>query len=92
MVEQIADSSYADHPVKYGQRVQQDRDSLQASLFGDLEPLETNKPPIPQFQKWDRFALLERERELVSMYISGHPLDPYYMEVVRRCEYSCYRL
>ncbi len=82
MVEQIADSSYADHLVKYGQRVQQDRDSLQASLFGDLEPLETNKPPIPQFQKWDRFALLERERELVSMYISGHPLDPYYMEVV----------
>ena len=81
VVEIVGDTSFADHLVKYGQRLQQDRDSLQTSLFGDLEPMETNKPPIPKFQKWDRFALLEKEKELVSMYISGHPLDPYFMEV-----------
>lgn len=82
LVEQVGDNTYADQLVKYGQRIQQDKCSMQASLFGDLEPIETNKPPLPRFIPWDRFALLEREKELVSMYISGHPLDPYYMEVV----------
>lgn len=81
IVAELGDTTFADHLVKYGQRVQQDRNSLQASLFDDIEPLETNKPPMPKAPDWDRFSLLEKERELVSMYISGHPLDPYYMEV-----------
>ena len=81
IVAEIGDMTFAEQLVKYGQRVQQDRNSLQASLFDDMEPLETNKPPMPKAPDWDRFTLLERERELVSMYISGHPLDPYYMEV-----------
>ncbi len=82
VVAPVGDTTYADILIKYGQRIQQDKNSMQASLFGDLEPLETNKPPIPKHDKWDRFRLLESERELVSIYLSGHPLDPYYMEVM----------
>ncbi len=82
LVEIVGENTFADQLVKYGQRIQEDKFSMQASLFGDLEPIETAKPPLPNFTPWDRFALLEKERSLVSMYISGHPLDPYYMEVV----------
>ena len=80
VVAEVGDTTFADILVKYGQRLQQDKNSLQASLFGDIETVETNRPPIPKVQPWDNFRLLESEKNLISMYISGHPLDPYYME------------
>ncbi len=88
-VTQVFDNTYADMLVKYGQRVQNDKNSLQLSLFGELEPIETAKPPMPEVQPWSRMALLEKEKELVTMYLSAHPLDPYYMELTYGCNTSC---
>ena len=85
----VLDTSYADHLVKYGQNIQNDANSLQASLFDDLEPIETNKPPYPDFEPWNRLKLLEAEKNLVTMYLSAHPLDPYYMELTYGCNTSC---
>ena len=83
------DSTYADVLVKYGQGVQNDKNSLQSSLFGDLEPIETNKPPYPDFDRWDRMRLLEEEKRLVTIYLSAHPLDEYYMELKYGCNTTC---
>ena len=83
------DSTYADQLVKYGQNVQNDANSLQSSLFADLEPIETNKPPYPDFEPWNRLKLLEAEKNLVTMYLSAHPLDPYYMELTYGCNTQC---
>ena len=83
------DSTYSNQLVKYGQGVQNDKNSLQLSLFGDLEPIETNKPPYPQCAPWDRMALLEKEKDMVMMYLSAHPLDPYYMELTYGCNTTC---
>jgi len=88
-VTQVFDASYSDMLVKYGQRVQNDKNSLQLSLFGDLEPIETAKPPMPEVVPWSRMALLDKEKELVTMYLSAHPLDPYYMELTYGCNTSC---
>lgn len=88
-VTQVFDNTFADVLVKYGQRVQNDKNSLQLSLFGELEPIETAKPPMPEVQPWSRMALLEKEKELVTMYLSAHPLDPYYMELTYGCNTSC---
>ncbi len=88
-VTQVFDVSYSDMLVKYGQRIQNDKNSLQLSLFGDLEPIETAKPPMPEVQPWSRMALLDKEKELVTMYLSAHPLDPYYMELTYGCNTSC---
>lgn len=88
-VTQVFDNTFADMLVKYGQRVQNDKNSLQLSLFGEFEPIETAKPPIPEVQPWNRMALLEKEKELVTMYLSAHPLDPYYMELTYGCNTSC---
>lgn len=88
-VHPMFDSTFADCLVKYGQRVQNDKNSLQLSLFGDLEPIETNRPPYPEPEKWSQMALLNKEKELVTMYLSAHPLDPYAMELKYGCNYTC---
>lgn len=88
-VHPMFDSTYSDLLVKYGQNIQNDKNSLQMSLFGDIETIETNKPPIPEVEPWDRMALLEKEREMVMMYLSAHPLDPYYMELTYGCNTTC---
>ncbi|MDE7402483.1 MAG: DNA polymerase III subunit alpha [Muribaculaceae bacterium] len=88
-VANVFDNTYADALVKYGQNIQNDKNSLQLSLFGDFEPIETAKPPIPAYEPWTRLALLKREKELVTMYLSAHPLDPYYMELRYGCNTTC---
>ncbi|MDE5773948.1 MAG: DNA polymerase III subunit alpha, partial [Muribaculaceae bacterium] len=85
----LFESTYTEQLVRYGQNVQNDSASLQASLFADLEPIETNKPPYPEFEPWSRMKLLEAEKSLVTMYLSAHPLDPYYMELKYNCNTTC---
>lgn len=88
-VNPMFDSTYTDLLVKYGQSIQNDKNSLQLSLFGDLEPIETNRPPYPDYQPWTQMALLEKEKELVTMYLSAHPLDQYAMELKYGCNTTC---
>ncbi len=91
-VHPMFDSTYTDLLVKYGQNLQNDKNSLQMSLFGDFEPIETNKPPYPNVEPWNQIALLDKEKELVTMYLSAHPLDPYYMELTYGCGATCENL
>ncbi|MDE6072005.1 MAG: DNA polymerase III subunit alpha [Muribaculaceae bacterium] len=88
-VHPMFDSTWTDLLVKYGQNLQNDKNSLQLSLFGDFEPIETNKPPFPDFTPWDHLARLEKEKELVMVYLSSHPLDPYEMELKYGCNTTC---
>ena len=73
------DTTYADMLVKYGQSVQNEKNSLQLSLFDDAETMEASRPPYPDFVPWDRLRLLEEEKKLVLVYLSAHPLDDYLM-------------
>ena len=43
-------------------------------------------PTIPNAEQWSQLERLNRERDLVGMYLSAHPLDPYYMEVTYGCD------
>lgn len=88
-VEPMFDSTYTDQLVKYGQTIQSDKNSLQASLFGDMEPLETAKPPFPKVTPWSNIKRLDEEKKMVAIYISAHPLDPYYMELTHHCNCPC---
>ena len=88
-VEPVGDSTFSDVLVKYGQLIQNDKNSLQMSLFDEFEPLETNKPPIPQVAPWSKLKLLDEEKKLVTVYLTAHPLDPYYMEVTYGTNCTC---
>lgn len=63
--------------VKYGQRYQADKNMVQNSLFGDMDTVETATPEIPKAEPWSALERLNKERDLVGIYLSAHPLDEY---------------
>jgi len=85
-------SGWAEVLVRYGQRFQADKNSSQASLFGAFEEIETQHPHYPEYTEWAPVQLLEQEKKLVGMYLSAHPLDPYYMDLEYGCNTKCAEL
>ena len=85
------DGSFAEQLVRYNQRLNQMETPGQMSLFDGFDgmEIETEKPPVTPCAPWDRLQLLEKEKELVTIYLSAHPLDPYYMELVHGCNCQC---
>lgn len=79
------DEQFSDVLVKYGQRFQNDKKSQVASLFGDLTMSLTSKPAIPTVEPWPNMERLRKEHDLVGMYLSAHPLDPFYIELTFGC-------
>lgn len=75
--------------VRYGQRYQADKNSSQGSLFGDFEEIQAEHPPMPKVDEWAPIHLLDQEKKLVGMYLSAHPLDPYYLEIEFGCNTKC---
>ncbi|MFA7116244.1 MAG: DNA polymerase III subunit alpha [Bacteroidales bacterium] len=73
--------SFQDTLVKYGMLYQKDQESSVNSLFGDIAPIELSKPDIPLTPPLNDMAILKKEKELVGMYISAHPLDRYRFEI-----------
>lgn len=69
--------------LRYGAMHQNAQRQQQASLF-DFEEDQLNneaRPKILPAPSWRNIAKLDRERELIGMYLSAHPLDPYYLEL-----------
>ncbi|MCS6820684.1 MAG: DNA polymerase III subunit alpha [Microscillaceae bacterium] len=62
--------------IKFGNALQQSKDESISSLFGGRAMKETiSTPKIPDCKPWSRLEQLEKEKEVVGFYISGHPLD-----------------
>ena len=77
------DETFTEQLVRYGQQFQNAEREQSASLFGDFDTdLRTaGRPQYKSAVPWVDAVKLEKERELVGMYLSAHPLDPYYMEL-----------
>jgi DNA polymerase-3 subunit alpha len=63
--------------IRYGNRVQSDRMNASFSLFGGFDAIEISKPDIPKATPWSSLEKLNKERELVGIYLSAHPLDDF---------------
>lgn len=63
--------------VRYGQLYQKEQAEAQNSLFGGFDAIEISKPSIPQVEPWSTIEKLNKERDLVGIYLSAHPLDDY---------------
>ena len=77
--------AYSETLMRFGQKYQASQQEMQNSLFGSFGAIEVATPPIPNAEPWSQLERLNRERDLVGMYLSAHPLDPYYMEVTYGC-------
>ncbi len=80
-----ANSNVLDVLVNYGQKNQLDSISMQATLFGDMEGFEVTKPNIPDCEPWHDYEKSKKEKELIGIYLTSHPLDPYKLEMQILC-------
>lgn len=77
------ETTFIENMIRYGNRYQQDKASLQNSLFGMMSDseVEIKKPEMPQCMEWSNLHQLAQEKELIGIYLSAHPLDQYRLEI-----------
>ena len=76
-------SSYIEKIVRYGQAMQAEKNNAQHSLFGgggDNNVLIAH-PKLPTYVAWTNMETLNKEKDVVGFYITGHPLDQYRIEM-----------
>ena len=74
--------------IKYGSDYQNNLASSQNSLFGDSGAMNIEEPSLPYFEEWRNQEKLAHEKEMIGIYLSGHPLDVYRMELENFCNVS----
>jgi len=67
--------------IKFGNAVQNSTHSAATSLFGELAPIEVTSPKIHTVEDFSLIEKLNKEKELIGVYLTGHPLDNYALEV-----------
>jgi DNA polymerase-3 subunit alpha len=77
--------SFLEKAVKYGYKFQENENSSQVSLFGEASEVQIPEPVVPPCEEWSTMEKLAREKEVVGIYISGHPLDDYRFEMKYFC-------
>lgn len=75
------DVTLLEKAVKYAQKVQQEADSAQVSLFGGGSGMEVPLPSVTHMEPFSQLQELNIEKEVVGLYISGHPLDQFKVEM-----------
>jgi len=69
--------AFIDQLIRYGNKYQLDKNTAANSLFGDDTSFDIAHPDIPKVEKWSDLERLNKERELIGIYLSAHPLDEY---------------
>ena len=85
--------AFLDTLVRYGQMYQQAKSEAQNSLFGGFDDVEIATPPIPKTDiHWCDIERLNKERDLVGIYLSAHPLDEFRIVLDNLCNTKCQEL
>ena len=82
-------SLFLDTIVRYGQLYQAEKAEQQNSLFGGMDAVEVMHPVAPKTENWPAIEKLNKERELVGIYLSAHPLDEYSVILNNMCNTRC---
>ena len=84
--------AFLDTLIRYGQLYQQEKNAAQNSLFGGVDDVDIATPPIPEGEPWSSIEKLNRERDLVGIYLSAHPLDDFEVILNNLCNTHCSEL
>lgn len=77
--------TFLEKAMRYGAKFQENANSSQVSLFGEASEVQIAEPTVPPCEEWHTMEKLAREKEVVGIYISGHPLDDYRFEMKYFC-------
>ena len=79
--------------IRYGQNYQAEKQEARNSLFGAFDDIEIQRPAVPKTdERWSDIERLNKERELVGIYLSAHPLDEYKIVLDNLCNTKCSEL
>ena len=79
--------------MRYGQNYQTEKQEARNSLFGAFDDIEIQRPAVPKTdERWSDIERLNKERELVGIYLSAHPLDEYKIVLDNLCNTKCSEL
>ena len=82
-----SDTTFIEQLMRYGQKYQMEQNNAQQSLFGSLGVAADIQPPVlPACEDWSRLATLNKEREMIGLYLSAHPLDEYSAIIRNMCK------
>ena len=77
--------TFLEKVMKFASKFQENQNSSQVSLFGEASDVQIPEPQVPPCEPWATMEKLKKEREVVGIYISGHPLDDFRYEI----DYFC---
>jgi DNA polymerase-3 subunit alpha len=77
--------TFYEKAIRYGSKFQENENSSQVSLFGESSDVQIAEPIVPPCEDWSTMEKLAKEKEVVGIYISGHPLDDYKFEMKHFC-------
>ena len=75
------DQSYIEKMIKFGNKIQDAKNSNQFNMFGETSDSTIKPPQVVERQEWETMELLSKEKEVVGIYLSGHPLDDFRFEI-----------
>ncbi|MSP85384.1 MAG: DNA polymerase III subunit alpha [Flavobacteriaceae bacterium] len=77
--------TFYEKAIRYGVKFQENKNSSQVSLFGETSEVQIAEPEVPPCEDWSTMEKLAKEKEVVGIYISGHPLDDFKNEMKYYC-------
>ena len=77
--------SFIDNAIRFGSNFQGEQESGQGTIFDQPDMIQIPEPTIPSAEEWSSMVKLNREKEVVGIFISGHPLDDYKLEIDSFC-------
>ena len=77
--------TFLEKTIRHASKYQENINSSQVSLFENSSEIQFSEPSIPNCNQWDPLEKLAREKEVVGIYISGHPLDDFKIEMNTFC-------
>ena len=78
--------TFIEQLIRYGQRYQAEQNNAQQSLFGGGGHVDIQRPTMPTCADWKPLETLGKEREMIGLYLSAHPLDDYKVIIDHMCK------
>jgi DNA polymerase-3 subunit alpha len=86
VVNEVESTPFIERLIRYGNSYQENKNAAQNSLFGNMSSaMDIAQPKPTPCEPWDNLVRLKIEKDLIGLYLSGHPLDQYRMELENFC-------
>lgn len=86
--EDTSGKTFLENAIRYGNSYQESLNSTQFSMFGESTGTAMPEPTVPNAEEWPSMYKLNKEKEVVGIFISGHPLDDFKLEIESFCNGS----